>query len=126
MQYKIKDVCQLLDLTVHSVRYYCDLGLVHSLKYDKNGNRLFDDEALNWLKGIKFLRASGMPISEIKKYFELCQKGSSTKNERKEILIKLLNKSQEELYILENRIECLKNKIESFSNDNDSTNPLNW
>lgn len=35
MQYKIKDVCHLLNSTVYSVKYYCDLRLVSSFKYDK-------------------------------------------------------------------------------------------
>lgn len=35
MQYKIKDVCHLLNSTVYSVQYYCDLRLVSSFKYDK-------------------------------------------------------------------------------------------
>lgn len=66
MQYKIKDVCHLLNSTVYSVQYYCDLRLVSYFKYDKMETVFFDNEALNWLKGINFLRASRMPILEIK------------------------------------------------------------
>lgn len=125
MEYMIKDVCNKLNLSVHSVRYYCDMGLVPNLKYDHNKNRIFDDESINWLKAVKFLRASNMAIIDIKKYFNLCLDGNSTKIERKNILINLLKESEKEYELLKQRIECLKNKIDSFD-DNDNTNPLNW
>ena len=60
MDYTIKDVCKKLNLTVHTVRHYCDSGLVPNLRHDKNGNRIFDEESINWLQGAKFLRASGL------------------------------------------------------------------
>lgn len=46
------------DLTIHTVRHYCDMGLVPNLMHDKNGSRIFDEESLHWLQGAKFLRAS--------------------------------------------------------------------
>jgi Predicted transcriptional regulators len=51
--YTVKEIAKLLDMTEHTVRYYTDMGLVPSLKRDKNGNRLFDEESKNWLIGIK-------------------------------------------------------------------------
>lgn len=40
MDYTIKNMCQKLDLSVHTVRHYCDMGLVPNLRHDKNGNRI--------------------------------------------------------------------------------------
>ena len=40
MDHTIKHVCQELNLTVHAVRYYCDMGLVPNLRHDRNGNRV--------------------------------------------------------------------------------------
>lgn len=131
MDYTIKDVCKKLDLTVHTVRHYCDTGLVPNLRHDKNGNRIFNEESLNWLQGAKFLRASGMSIPEIRHYFELCQDGKSTIQERQNILIQLKAQSQKELAAMQLRIHCLNDKILHFQNiidsdGEDDCNPLNW
>lgn len=131
MDYTIKDVCKRLDLTVHTVRHYCDMGLVPNLHHDKNGNRIFDEESINWLQGAKFLRASGLSIPEIRHYFALCQKGKSTIRERQEILIQLKEKSQKELEDIQMHINCLSDKISQCqkvidSNADDDCNPLNW
>ncbi len=131
MDYTIKDTCNKLHLTVHTVRHYCDMGLVPNLRHDKNGNRIFDEESLNWLQGAKFLRASGLSIPEIRHYFALCQEGTATLKERQAILVKLKEKSQKELEDMQMRVDCLSDKIAHYQNaiDSDGTddcNPLNW
>lgn len=131
MEYTIKDVCRKLGLTVHTVRHYCDMGLVPNLQHDKNGNRIFDDVSLNWLQAAKFLRASGLSIPEIRHYFNLCQAGSSTIRERQQILITLKEQSQKELELMQARIACLSDKIDQCqhtidTNGEDDCNPLNW
>lgn len=131
MDHTIKDVCKKLDLTVHTVRHYCDMGLVPSLRHDKNGNRIFDEESINWLQGAKFLRASGLSIAEIKHYFSLCQEGISSLEERIDILIQLRDKTQKELEAMQIRLDCLNDKIDHCqdvidSDGEDDCNPLNW
>ena len=131
MKYTIKDMCQKLDLTVYTVRHYCDMGLVPNLSLDKNGNRIFDEESLHWLQGAKFLRASGLSIPEIRHYFTLCQEGKSTLKERQEMLIQLKEQSEKELEEMKIRIACLADKIEHCqeiieSDGEDDCNPLNW
>ena len=54
--FTVKDVSKMLDLTEHTVRFYTDKGLVPSVKRDKNNIRLFDEESINWLTGVKYLR----------------------------------------------------------------------
>lgn len=85
--YTVKEVAKLLDLTEHTVRYYTDKGLVPNLQRDKNNNRLFDEQSINWLKGAKHLKQSGMSVEAIKSYVDLCLEGESTIQERYEILL---------------------------------------
>lgn len=131
MDYTIKDICRKLDLTVHTVRHYCDMGLVPNLRHDKNGNRIFDEESLNWLQAAKFLRASGLSILEIHHYFSLCLLGKSSIRERTDILIKLKAESEKQLSELQEHIDCLSDKIAQCQNvidgnGEDDCNPLNW
>ena len=56
MTYNVKEASKKIQMSVHNIRYYTNLELVPSLKHDKHGNRVFDDESLNWLICIRFLR----------------------------------------------------------------------
>lgn len=131
MDYTIKDMCEKLNLTVHTVRHYCDMGLVPNLRHDAYGNRIFDEESLNWLQCAKFLRASGLSIPEIRHYFTLCQQGVTTIEERKQILIDLRSRAEEDLKEAKHRVECLTDTIQLCQNIidhncKDDCNPLNW
>ncbi|WP_372587257.1 MerR family transcriptional regulator [Priestia megaterium] len=45
---------------------------------NKNNIRLFDQESINWLTGVKYLKQCGMTVEDIKTYVDLCLKGGST------------------------------------------------
>mgnify|MGYP002766931110 FL=1 len=131
MNYTIKHVCTELGLTVHAVRYYCDRGLVPNLRHDAHGNRLIDEESINWLRAVGFLRASGMSIAQIKHYFELCQQGAATLQERQTILAELKQKAEAELAAAQIRVHCLDEKVQSLQESiegkhPDDCNPMNW
>lgn len=131
MDYTIKHVCAELDLTVHAVRYYYNMGLVPNLQHDEHGNRLFDEKSINWLRAVGFLRASGMSIAQIKHYFALCQQGTATLQERQKILIELKEKAEAELLAARTRVNCLEKKVQSLQESiegkhADDCNPLNW
>lgn len=131
MNYTIKHVCTELGLTVHAVRYYCDRGLVPNLRHDAHGNRLFDEESINWLRAVRFLRAGGMSIAQIKHYFELCQQGAATLQEWQTILAELKQKTEAELAAAQIRVHCLDEKVQSLQESiegkhPDDCNPMNW
>ena len=110
--YTLKQACQILNLTEHTIRYYTDIGIVE-VKRDKNNHRLFDEQALDWLKGTKYLRELGMSIQDIKLFHELCKKeGDQTIQERLDILIKQKEKAEEELEVAKQRLQFLNHKIE--------------
>ena len=131
MDFTIKSVCSELNLSVHAVRYYCDMGLVPNLRHDANGNRIFDETSINWLRAVTFLRAGGMSIAQIKAYFALCQQGADTLAERRDILVSLRQAAQKELEETAARIHCLDHKIADCQDAldgrrEDDCNPLNW
>lgn len=131
MKYTIQTVCKKLNITVHTVRYYCDMGLVPNLQRDEHGNRLFDEQSINWIQAAVFLRNSGLSISEIRHYFELCQEGSSTIKKRYQILSDLKKRTEEEQMMLQNRLDCITKKVEHCMDIQnglceDDCNPLNW
>ena len=106
--YTLKQACQILNLTEHTIRYYTDIGIVE-VKRDKNNH----EQALDWLKGTKYLRELGMSIQDIKLFHELCKKeGDQAIQERLDILIKQKEKAEEELEVAKQRLQFLNHKIE--------------
>jgi len=108
--YTVKEISKLLNMTEHTVRYYTDMGLVPTLKRDKNGNRLFDENSKNWLIGIKNLRGSGMSIKAVKDYVNLCLQGESTLEIRYEIIIEQKKQLEEQLKEMNERYHYIKHK----------------
>lgn len=129
--YTVKEVAKLLRLTEHTVRYYTDRGLVPSVARDKNNNRLFDEESVNWLTGVKYLKECGMPLAAIKKYVDLCLEGDSTIQERYEIILRQKAAAQAQLEEAGKRAAYMEKKAEHYLNIvkrriPDDMNPGKW
>ena len=129
--YKVKDVAKLLDMSEHTVRYYTDMGLVPSLKRDKNGTRLFDERSKNWLAGIKNLRGSGMSIKAIKDYVDLCLEGESTLQKRYDIIVEQKKKLEKQLKEMNKRYQYIDHKTNWYldiinKRIPDNSNPGEW
>ncbi|AUI72259.1 MerR family transcriptional regulator [Companilactobacillus alimentarius] len=96
---KISEASKKVDLPVATIRYYAELNMIPSLKRNIDNQRMFDDEAICWLKGIKFFRELGMPLSEIREYIVLCQTpGKASLLKRHVLLIK--QEQQAELNVI--------------------------
>lgn len=109
---KISEVSKIVDLSVATIRYYSDLGMIPSEKRDLVGERVFDDEAVVWLQGIKFQRELGIPLSEIKQYMKLCQaSGPAAVKKRYEMLLKQRTKAKQDLLDSVERMDQIDLKI---------------
>lgn len=109
---KISEVSKEVGLSVPTIRYYCDLGMVPSVRRDVDDERIFDDEAVLWLQGIKFQRELGSPLSEIKAYIELSQKtGPTALKKRHDMLLAQYEKAQSDLAASTERLNRLDTKI---------------
>jgi len=109
---KISELSKVVGLSVATIRYYSDLGLIPSEKRDLTGERIFDDEAVVWLQGIKFQRELGIPISEIKKYLELCQEtGPAAVKRRYKMLLKQREKAKRDFLDSVERMDIIDSKI---------------
>ncbi|NLO85524.1 MAG: MerR family transcriptional regulator [Clostridiales bacterium] len=129
--YTVKQVAKMLNLTEHTVRFYTDKGLVPKLKRDKNNIRIFDDEAIHWLTGVKYLKECGMSIASIKQFIDLCVEGDATIPARYEIILAQTKLAQEQLEQAKQRVAYMEYKKELYQeivNQTipDTTNPGQW
>lgn len=112
----IAETAEKFGLTADTLRYYEKVGLIPHIKRTSGGIRDYSEEDFKWIDFTKCMRAAGLEISVLAKYYELFQKGDSTKKARKQILIEQRNILQTRI---DKELETLKRlnfKIENYDN----------
>lgn len=66
----VKEVSQLTGISVRTLHYYDEIGLLKPSKTTEAGYRLYDDKALETLQQILFFREFDMPLAKIKAIME--------------------------------------------------------
>lgn len=66
----VKDVSELTGISVRTLHYYDEIGLLKPTTCSDAGYRLYDDKALETLQQILFFREFDMPLKEIKSILE--------------------------------------------------------
>ena len=76
------------------------------------------------------MRASGLSIAEIRRYFALCQQGRATLEERCRILQNLRDAAEKQRDEAQAGMDCLEKKIcavrAAQAGGVDDCNPMNW
>lgn len=129
--YTVQDAALMTGLTEHAVRFYTDKGLVPSVQRNKNNIRLFDEESINWLYGVKCLKQTGLPIENIKTYVDLCLEGDSTVPQRFEMMMEYREAALVQLEEAKRRVAHLEEKARQYQAimegiSPDTTNPAKW
>jgi DNA-binding transcriptional MerR regulator len=87
MDYAIKEVAEKFNISPHTLRYYEKERLIPSIHRENNGHRRYNDTDLEWIQIVCCMRATGMSITYIKKYIDLCLLGENTVPERRQIIL---------------------------------------
>ncbi|WP_336207308.1 MerR family transcriptional regulator [Nonomuraea sp. LPB2021202275-12-8] len=83
----IGQVAERTGLSVHALRFYEQEGiLANPVRRDVGGRRLYTEQDVEWLNLCVILRASGMPVPEIRRYTDLARRGDGTEDERLALL----------------------------------------
>lgn len=112
----IKEVCETLDITADTLRYYEKIGIIPKIPRNKNGIREFDKNSIDWIKFIKCMRKAGLSIEVLIEYVNLFQQGSDTSAARKNILIEQKKELEKKMKELKETIELLEYKIKNYDN----------
>ncbi len=115
--YSIGEVAQKVDMSLRTIRYYEELGLLNSVKRIDGGKRVYTDVDVRRLKFIKRLKVLGLSLSEMQELEDIWS--MEKKNERVlkrllEILDSHLNRLDErltDLNILRNEILDYRGRI---------------
>lgn len=103
---KINEVAKLTGITVRTLHYYDEIGLLPPSGVTEAGYRIYDDKALETLQQILFFRELEIPLNDIKRIMEspAYDKGEALHNHR-EILIKKRDRLNELITLAEDTIK---------------------
>lgn len=112
----IKEVAQKYDLTADTLRYYEKVGLIPKVHRNDVGYRDFTEEDINWVEFAKCMRNAGMSVESLSKYVALFQKGESTIDQRKQILLDQQAVMAEKLKDMQATYDRLTKKVDNYDN----------
>ncbi|MCS8571583.1 MerR family transcriptional regulator [Pediococcus pentosaceus] len=111
---KISDVSKKFSISIQTLRYYEREGLIPAIHRDSNGVRDYQKDELYWIHYVQALRNSGVTVASIKKYVGLVQKGSETREQRKQILLEQRQALLKKRAQIDDALKHMDIKLESY------------
>ena len=111
--YAIGEISRMVDLSQRTIRYYEEIGLLHSVRRIENGKRVYTDHDVRRLKFINRLKVLGLSIAEMVELEKIYRK----QRNNLEILPKLLEILDERAAQIDERVAqlvTLKKEIREY------------
>ena len=68
---QIREASDTSGLSIDTIRFYEKSGMLPPVQRDGRGWRRFDPSTIEWLLNLERLRATGMPMADMKRFAEL-------------------------------------------------------
>lgn len=82
----IAEAAEVSGVSAYTLRYYERAGLIGGIDRAASGHRRYTEKDLAWIHVLQCLRATGMPIRDIRRYAELARSGEGTEEARLALL----------------------------------------
>lgn len=113
--FTIQQTAEMTGLSVHTLRYYENIGLIHPIDRADNSHRRYSQEDIDWIGFLKKLRATGMSIQDMQTYAELQRQGDVTLPKRVEMLKKLQQELESHIDELNAHLNLIRYKITFYT-----------
>lgn len=113
-QLTIQQVAEATGLSVHTLRYYERIGLIHSIGRAENTHRRYSMDDVGWIEFLNKLRATGMSIQHMQVYAELQRQGDSTLPQRVQMLKDLKDQVEAHIDELNEHLNVIRYKINVY------------
>lgn len=110
----IQQVAKAFGLSVHTLRYYERIGLIHRVPRARSGHRRYAEADGQWLAFLNKLRATGMSIRDMRAYAELQRRGDATLAQRVAMLESLRDRVEARVTELQEHLKLVRFKIEVY------------
>ena len=112
--YTIRAMATRCRMTAYTLRYYERVGLIQSIERGRNGHRRYSEADEAWIKFLQSLRATHMPIRELRRYAVLREKGAAAWPEQRTILKEHGRRLEGQISELKEALELLTSHIENL------------
>lgn len=119
----IKEVAALTGLSAHTLRYYERVGLLDPVSRAKSGHRCYSRQDVAWIEFLGRLRATGMPIRQMKRFAELRRGGEPTVPARRALLEEHRTEVRGRVAELERDLTAIDEKVELYEQMEASNDP---
>ena len=111
----IGEVAEATGLSVHTLRYYEEEGLIPEVVRNGAGHRRYRPDHVRWIGLLDRLRVSGMSIARMRRYVELAVRGDETVQERRALLEQHEADLRERIAELEECRSIVRAKIDLYA-----------
>ena len=115
----IADAARASGLSAHTLRYYERAGLLDPVERNGGGHRRYTDGDLDRIRFLSKLRATGMPIREVRRYADLLKASEGNDRERlalleahRERVLRRLEETAGNLELIEWKINLYRERLE--------------
>jgi DNA-binding transcriptional MerR regulator len=110
MNYSIGEVASITGITISTLRYYDREGMFPTIERSNGGIRIFSDMEMDTLNIIECLKATGMPIKDIKQFLNWCQEGDASLQKRRDMFYERLEIVEKQMKELQKTMNTIKYK----------------
>lgn len=112
----IAEAAAATGLTPHTLRYYERDGLLlDAVERASSGHRRYTERDLGWIHLLTRLRATGMPIREIREYADLVRQGEGTEPQRMALLQAHRDAVRAQLAEVQEHLAAIEMKIDVYA-----------
>lgn len=101
-------------LPVPTLRFYEQEGLIPPVPRDGAGNRVYGEQEITRINTIRCLRAAGLTLPQMKRYFSIPGEGEECLRIRKEILLSTQEQLESQREELQRCMSYLAHKIHHY------------
>lgn len=120
MFYTVGEAAKMLGIAPSALRYYDKEGLLPFVERTGSGIRMFKESDMEWLRLIECLKATGMPIKDIRRFIQCALEGDGTIDERLGILSAQRENVIKQIAELERHLELIDYKVWYYNTAKDA------
>ena len=110
MYYSIGEVANATNIAISTLRYYDREGMFPAMARSSGGIRIFSDREVDTIKVIECLKATGMPIKDIKNFLDWYQEGDASLQKRRDMFYERLEEVSKQMEALRKTMDTIKYK----------------
>jgi DNA-binding transcriptional MerR regulator len=109
----VQETAARTGLSEHTLRYYERAGLLAAVRRDgSSGHRRYSADDVARVRTLACLRATGMPLEQMRRYFTLAARGGGAAHELRALLEQQEGALEERVQTMQRHLEYVRRKID--------------